>query len=479
MHCATDMKEKLKQDWIAWLMLLISGILLCTIAYMSPGSYGGEDSFMHYLFARYAPVHPHLYLDHWAKPLFTLLASPFAVYGGFTGIRFFNILCGLTTAWSAYLIARNAGWSFPWMSIPVVLFNALFFVTLLSGLTEPLFACMLMISILLLIKRQYVAACIVLSFLPFVRSEGNLMFPLFILAMAIEKRWKYIPLLATGSVVMSIIGGILKGDYFWIITENPYQGAAHIYGSGSFFHFFRANREMWGVPQSLMILAGIAAWLLSLYRNSDMRKYDNLKTYILIGGSALVYILAHSWFWSQGLYGSFGLIRVMAAIVPLGALIAVFGFQYFANLASAFRVLQWALIAGILSVVVYDPFFQYRFPYALDTNQALMKVAANWYRTSECKRVFTDHPYFSYAAQIDYFDPEQRLSVHRVFTDSLRESDVVVWESHLAPNEGGVSESQLNNASNLKSVGILDWGKNFKVRLYRVYGLDTLVLKAR
>jgi len=29
---------------------------------------------MHYLFARYAPSYPLLYLDHWAKPVFTILA---------------------------------------------------------------------------------------------------------------------------------------------------------------------------------------------------------------------------------------------------------------------------------------------------------------------------------------------------------------------------------------------------------------------
>jgi hypothetical protein len=460
------MKIPLTSDRITLLLLILSATVLSALAYLSTGSYGGEDSFMHYLFARYAPIHPHLYLDHWAKPLFTLMASPFAWFGGFTGIRIFNILCGLMTAWSGYQIAKHAGWHFAWLAAPMILFNALFFVSMLSGLTEPLFACLLMISIHLYLKDKHVWASVILSFLPFVRSEGNLMFPLFILALSLDKKWKYIPLLACGSIFMSIGGGLLKGDYFWIITENPYQGAAHIYGSGSFFHFFRANREMLGVPQSILIVAGLMVWIYHLLQSSEMRKMQSLKIYVLVGGSCLIYILAHSWFWSQGIYGSFGLIRVMAAVVPLSSLIAVYGLQFVLQKTTGFRWVSGSLLALVMYFVVYDPFFQYRFPYPLDQNQDIMHLTANWYKHSDYKRVFTDHPYFCYAAGIDYFDPEQRLSAHRVFSESPKVGDILIWESHLAKNEGGVSEHQLSEAFSLQRIGILGRNEDFRAVLY-------------
>ena len=44
-----------------------------TIFYFN-GTGDSGDSPMHYLFAKYAPKHPELYFDHWAKPLFVLLA---------------------------------------------------------------------------------------------------------------------------------------------------------------------------------------------------------------------------------------------------------------------------------------------------------------------------------------------------------------------------------------------------------------------
>ncbi len=62
------------------------------IVFYFNGTGNEADSINHFLYAHYAPPHPELYLNHWAKPLFTLLASPFAQFG-FIGIKLFNILC--------------------------------------------------------------------------------------------------------------------------------------------------------------------------------------------------------------------------------------------------------------------------------------------------------------------------------------------------------------------------------------------------
>ena len=39
------------------------------------------DSITHYFYAQYAPLHLELFFNHWAKPLYVLLASPFAQFG--------------------------------------------------------------------------------------------------------------------------------------------------------------------------------------------------------------------------------------------------------------------------------------------------------------------------------------------------------------------------------------------------------------
>ena len=64
--------------------LLILGGLAVTLVLLQlffAGTYDAGDSLMHFQIARHAPLHPHLYLDLWGKPTFTLLASPLAIWG--------------------------------------------------------------------------------------------------------------------------------------------------------------------------------------------------------------------------------------------------------------------------------------------------------------------------------------------------------------------------------------------------------------
>lgn len=52
------------------------------VASLSPGVEGGMDSYNHYLISRFSWIHPkELLLDQWGKPLYNILASPFAQFG--------------------------------------------------------------------------------------------------------------------------------------------------------------------------------------------------------------------------------------------------------------------------------------------------------------------------------------------------------------------------------------------------------------
>jgi ABC-type cobalt transport system substrate-binding protein len=91
------------------LLYAVTGLLFTiflVIAAHTEGSYGGADSFQHYLISRYSWKHPHLLLDHWGKPLFTLLSSLFSQFG-FYGIQCFNILIGMITAWLTYKVLEH------------------------------------------------------------------------------------------------------------------------------------------------------------------------------------------------------------------------------------------------------------------------------------------------------------------------------------------------------------------------------------
>jgi len=76
-------------------LLFVAYILSALLTILLANGIGGEeDSIYHYMFARYAPEHPKLFFDHWAKPLYVLLAAPFAQIG-FVGIKIFNTLNAL------------------------------------------------------------------------------------------------------------------------------------------------------------------------------------------------------------------------------------------------------------------------------------------------------------------------------------------------------------------------------------------------
>ncbi|MCB0786930.1 MAG: hypothetical protein KDC02_22320, partial [Flavobacteriales bacterium] len=137
------------------------------------GTGGSGDSEQHFLIARWAPVHPELYLDHWGKPLFTLLASPFAQLG-FAGMKAFNALCMLGTLLMTMRLARR--WELPHPVLAGLFLLACPGVWELtfSGLTEPLFALGLVTVVVLAEEDRWRPAALVAGLLPFVRSEGLL-----------------------------------------------------------------------------------------------------------------------------------------------------------------------------------------------------------------------------------------------------------------------------------------------------------------
>ncbi|MFM2375667.1 MAG: hypothetical protein RLZZ165_764, partial [Bacteroidota bacterium] len=195
------------------------------VAWTSSGTYDAGDSVMHYQFAHYAFEHPRNLLVHWAKPFFTLVAAPFAMVG-FAGIKLFQCLLVVATGWMNIGIGRRLGLRHAWTAALFTLMAPELFLVQLSGLTEPFFAFMLTLGVYLVVRQKAAWACLALSFLPFVRTEGFLLLPIFGAYLILAGKWKAMPLLAVGTVVYSVIGGFVLGDFLWIWTLNPYAGAS-------------------------------------------------------------------------------------------------------------------------------------------------------------------------------------------------------------------------------------------------------------
>ena len=434
--------------WLVGGLLGIWAALQIYILLYFEGTYDAGDSVMHYLFARYTPDHPENLLNHWAKPFFTLLATPFA-QAGFKGIALMQCLLSLTSTWLAYRYAHKSG--FRWAPLaPILLWMAPeYFLAQFSGLTEPLFGTLLIAGALLCLNRYHLVAAILLSFLPFVRTEGFLILPIYALFFLTRRDWKSILSLGTGLIIYSIIGAFHHGDLFWVFTQNPYDQDLQNYGQGTWSHYFDQYLYIVGIPIYALTILGLLF--------AALKPIPPLKTRIpsppvnatfhwTIILPFLTYFAAHVIFWATGTGHSLGMQRVMIAIVPLGALIALLGVETLTNFIPAtFAQVRLGLTILIAAYTIYFPFSPnpaaLKLPQELQptTDQQLIQQAAAWLQTQPQlhDKIHAAHPSFPLFANIDPFD-NQHYGPLTVLAEEVFSGHLFVWDSHFAPTEDGV-----------------------------------------
>ena len=91
---------------IGYAVLLLALIGLIPMAVLTDGIGVSGDSQYHFFYAQASWNHPEYFFHHWAKPWFTLLSSPFAQLG-FKGIKLFNVLVSIASAWLAWKTAQR------------------------------------------------------------------------------------------------------------------------------------------------------------------------------------------------------------------------------------------------------------------------------------------------------------------------------------------------------------------------------------
>ncbi|GAB1447557.1 hypothetical protein MASR2M44_05520 [Bacteroidota bacterium] len=315
------MNENKAFQWI-----FASGLaLFISLSFLTNGIGREADSITHYLISYYAPKHPYLFFDHWGKPFFTLLASPFAALG-FSWIKVFNTLQTFLSIWLIWKIGLQYRLKRLWMLPILILVCPITWQVNFSGLTEPLFASVLTFSVYLILKNKASAGAILVSFLPFVRSEGLLILVVFGLYFLIRKDWKNLALLASGHIIMSLLGWPIQGELLWVFTKIPYAHLNPIYGKGTWDHFLIQFHFMHGpIPYALIILSII--FLIWYYRNKVIRELFMNPYFYLVYGTSLAFFAAHTLFWALGIFGSMGLTRVFFGILPLLSLMMLDGWN--------------------------------------------------------------------------------------------------------------------------------------------------------
>lgn len=410
--------------------------------FLFDGTADSGDSILHYLFARYAPQHPELYFNHWAKPVYVLLASPFAQFG-FNGIKVFNLLVSCGSIYLTFEVCRTLNLKNAALAALCLIFTTYNIIITFSGLTEPLFALFLISGVYLLVKQKYIAAAILISFLPFVRSEGLIMACVFALYFILNKNYKALLFLLCGHIMYSIAGFFVHDNFWWVINEIPYNRLSSAYGSGEINHFITSLIYVTGMPVYLLFWLGVAAYFITLIQRKE--KPTSLYSIVIIGGT-VVFIISHSLFWTLGIFNSMGLIRVMVGIIPLISVIALHGFNFITEHRYFGKLTKRIVQSLIVIYIIVFPFTNN--PAAINSKKDLLAdsgqicshqvadyIIENGYKE---KRFFTAYAYFSVVMDLDYFDKTRHIELKADNLNLIQKGDCIIWDDWFAKYTSGI-----------------------------------------
>jgi len=455
-----------------YIVLFIYAIIATFTIIFFDGTGGAGDSILHFLYAKYAPIHPQLFFNHWAKPVYVLLVCPFAQFG-FTGVKIFNAIVTIISVFFTFKIAQELNLKNAIIGAVILIFSPLYFALTFSGLTEPLFALFISIGIYAILKHKNIAACLIISFLPFIRSEGLIIIGVFAFYFLLKKKWKFLPLLLFGNVVYSIAGFFVYHDFLWVFTKIPYAKLSSTYGDGRFFHFVDQLIYIVGVPIYLLFWLGI----IGIIWKSIKRK-TNLELQVLVFLSFLAFFVAHSLFWYLGIFNSMGLKRVLIGVMPLISIISLVGFNFISEDIFKKRKIPKLIIQFLLiSYILIFPFtknpaainWEKDFKLSKDQQTAIQIADYITQNIGTDHRFVFAHPYLSEVLKIDHFDNKKRLELNQDFMYYIKSGDIVIWENWFCIVEHGVKKEQLDNISELKNIYNLSVEKKGRDILYSVY----------
>lgn len=451
------------------LSAFLAGFLL--ISFFKNGTGNAGDSIQHYLIAKFAFKHPHLFLDHWGKPLFTLIAAPFAQFG-FTGMKVMNTLIAVLTGYFTYRTAQAVKYQDTLLAPVFLFFIPLYFLMTFSAMTEHLFAFVLILSIYLLLRNRILLGVILISFLPFIRSEGLIFIIVFIVWLSYIKRFKALPWLLSGHIVYSIAGYFHYKDIFWVFTEIPYLNIGSPYGQGTIFDFFSKLYYVAGLPLYVLLGLGTLFILTSLFVSSLRKKDEFPPEFILILGGFAAFFVAHSLFWGLGIFNSMGLGRVMVSVAPLIALLALKGLGTMGYIKKNW--LQKIMKLMMVSYVLIFPFthnpaaIHWDKDLNLMEDQQLITEAAEYIKLNlPDAPVCYSHPYWAVPLDIDPFDNAGSHQVHSLQNLQNSNCNIFLWDSWFSVVENGIHPEILRSNNQFQHLKTIK-GEKYSVTVFHI-----------
>jgi hypothetical protein len=448
------------EKYIVFGLLVLSLVYWIAISLLSEGNPMRAEAYQHYMFSHYSFQYPELLLHHWGKPVYTLLSSPFSQFG-YEGAKIFSVLIGILTAYFTWRIAGIARLNYRPVVFLLVIFTPYYALLMISSMTETLFSFFLILSIFLYLDKRPVCAAILLSFIPFVRSEGYAVILAFILVMLLNKKWKAIPFLLTGTIIYSVIGGFYYDDFLWVFTQSPYNpDGVEFYGTGEFLFYFKSSKIIFGDLISILIVVGTLLFLIKYTRGlikKSLAPPFTTDLLILVPGIFFGFFLMQSFLWYKGMMGVYGSFRFIVSIAPLGALMALYGLNLIPPKIFRPAWLQHIvlLLIGTLSIVI--TLNQNPFPYPLSPTQLVNKEVADYIinnKIDEHKIWYADVSYFYFLDHNPFSKTKSEImGIGRADHEfATLPGDYIIWDQHFSPNELSLPLERLLNSGQFELI---------------------------
>jgi hypothetical protein len=414
------------------------------------------DGIMHYFISNASWENPILLLHHWGKPLFILLSSPFSQLG-FSGIVTFNILVFTSTILIAWNIASKFNLSI-WLTIlfPILLINIQdYSITVLGGLTEPLFNLFFLLTFWLLVTKKWFWLAIITSFLPFLRSEGQLPVVLIFFILLYYKQYKYISFLLVGFVLYSIVGFFALNDFWWYFTKSPYAMNNGIYQHGNWNHYFISYKNYLGNPGLFVFVGAFIYLIIQLLK----KRWNSIEfTYIFyIYGTFVGIVVLHSYFWATGQNASLGLTRITTQAMPTFVLLNLI---YIEKSRFGQHKFSGYVIGSISLFIAFNSIFSKHFPIksnALEL-QVINAVKSLKNTINPDQRLFYHHPLFCFQFGDNPFKKNQSCifyycdDLESDIKNKMKPGDLIVRDSQFGPQEQGLALESITKSNRLNLI---------------------------
>ncbi len=326
---------------LGWLLACVLTGAALIVLY--PDSYQ-QDGGHHFIYARWAWVHPELFIGVWQRPLFSLFNAVPAL-GGYEVSRFWAALISTAGAAMAWQTARCLGIPGSWRVIPFYLLQPALFLMWSDTMTEPLFAAVLSAALLAHYSGKPMIGAVLASLCIGARPEGAFVALIWGLMMlgspdlgkSIIQRGGRSLILATGLVAWILAAWAISGDPLYIKNNWPpdWQADGAAYGRGPIWEYLIRFPEIAGPLLMLPVALGLAILTVK-------------PGWRLIAALFLFTFGVHSLMRVLGAFGAAGYARYFSAFAPCLAIAGCLGWnQLAAWLPRLFSRPVWVAVVAL------------------------------------------------------------------------------------------------------------------------------------